>query len=157
MAKNSLNKSIEYEAYFKSLGKPDKDQDKLFNYMKDVYMLALTVGFKYKKRKEIKKASSDPIKLDIFDEHDKVIMDIIALYENIREQDLSLLRSDREDEKYKLIEEYANGGMEIIIRDICNKGARLEDLKKFAQNFNPNIEDNSESIVDILFSEMSSI
>ena len=48
MAKNSLNKSLEYEAYFKSLGKPDKDQDKLFNYMKDVYMLALTVGFKYK-------------------------------------------------------------------------------------------------------------
>ena len=125
--------------------------------MKDVYMLALVVGFKMGRKKAINKSSADPIKLTIFDEHDKVIMDIIALYENIREQDLSLLRSDREDDKYKLIEEYANGGMEIIIKDICNKGARLEDLKKFAQNFNPNIDDSSESIVDILFGEMSSI
>ena len=157
MAKNSLNKSLEYEPYFKSLGRPEKDAEKLFSSMKDVYMLALVVGFKMGRKKAINKSSADPIKLTIFDEHDKVIMDIIALYENIREQDLSLLRSDREDDKYKLIEEYANGGMEIIIRDICNKGARLEDLKKFAQNFNPNIEDNSESIVDILFSEMSSI
>lgn len=150
MAKNSLNKSLEYEAYFKSLGKPDKDQDKLFNYMKDVYMLALTVGFKYKKRKEIKKSSSDPIKLEIFDEHDKVIMDIIALYENIHEKDLSLLRSDREDDKYKLIEEYANGGMEILIREICNKGSRLDDLKNFAKSLSPKIE-GKDDILDVLF------
>ena len=46
--------------------------------------------------------------------------------------------------------------MEIIVKDICDKGARLEDLKKFAENFNPNIDDNSESVVDILFGEMSS-
>ena len=124
MSKNSLNKSLEYEPYFKVLGKPDKDQEKLFNSMKDVYMLALTVGFKNKRRKTIKKSSSDPIKLEIFDEHDKVIMDIIALYENIHEKDLSLLTDDRKDEKYKLIEEYANGGMEILIREICNKGDR---------------------------------
>lgn len=150
MAKNSLNKSLEYEVYFKSLGKPEKNQDKLFNYMKDVYMLALTVGFKYKKRKEIKKASADPIKLDIFDEHDKVIMDIIALYENIHEKDLSLLRSDREDDKYKLIEEYANGGMEILIREIYNKGSRLDDLKRFAKSLSPKIE-GKDDIMDVLF------
>ena len=156
MAKNSLNKSLDYEPYFKSLGRPEKDTEKLFSSMKDVYMLALVVGFKMGRKKPIDKSSADPIKLTIFDEHDKVIMDIIALYENIREQDLSLLRSDKEDEKYKLIEEYANGCMEIIVKDICDKGARLEDLKKFAENFNPNIDDNSESVVDILFGEMSS-
>ena len=150
MARNSLNKSLEYEAYFKSLGKPDKGEEKLFNSMKDVYMLALVLGFKYKKRKEIKRASSDPIKLDIFEEHDKVIMDIIALYENINEQDLSLLRSDREDEKYKLMEEYANGGMEIIIREICNKGSRLDDLKNFVKSLSPGLE-GKDDILDILF------
>ena len=156
MSKNSLNKSLEYEPYFKSLGKPDKDADKLFTSMKDVYMLALVVGFKYKKRKEIKRASTDPIKLTIFDEHDRVIMDIIALYENIRDKDLSLLRSDREDEKYTLIEEYANGGMEILIREICNKGARLQDLRELAESFNPNIE-CKDDIIDILFSANVSI
>lgn len=151
MSKNSLNKSLEYEPYFKLLGKPDKDQEKLFNNMKDVYMLAITVGFKYKKKKEIKKASADPIKLSIFDEHDKVIMDIIALYENIQEKDLSLLRNDREDDKYKLIEEYANGGMEILIREICNKGCSLDDLKKFAKSFSPKIEGNEDDIISLLF------
>ena len=151
MGKNSLNKSIEYEAYFKSLGKPDKDIDKIFNSMKDVYMLALVVGFKYGKKKEIKRASSDPIKLSIFDEHDRVIMDIIALYENIREKDLSLLRSDNEEEKYKLIEEYANGGMEVLIREICNKGSRLQDLRNFAESFNPKLEGHDD-ILDVLFS-----
>ena len=34
MSKNYLNKSLEYEGYFKSLGKPDKDSEKLFNSMK---------------------------------------------------------------------------------------------------------------------------
>lgn len=150
MSKNYLNKSLEYEGYFKSLGKPDKDSEKLFNSMKDVYMLALVVGFKYKKRKEIKKTSADHIKLDIFEEHDKVIMDIIALYENIHEQDLSLLRLDRQDEKYKLIEEYANGGMEIIIREICNKGNSIDSLKKFAQSLSPQVE-GKDDILDILF------
>lgn len=151
MSKNSLNKSLEYENFFKFLGKPDKDQEKLFNSMKDVYMLAIVVGFKNKKKKPLKKSSSDPIKLDIFDEHDKVIMDIIALYENIHEQDLSLLRNDRQDEKYKLIEEYANGGMEILIREICNKGGSLDDLKNFAKSFSPNIEGNDDDILNVLF------
>ncbi|MGL4913124.1 MAG: hypothetical protein ACRC3Y_11925 [Romboutsia sp.] len=152
MAKNYLNKALEYEPYFKSLGRAEKDSEKLFSSMKDVYMLALVVGFKMGRKKIIKKSSADPIKLSIFDEHDKVIMDIIALYENIQEKDLSLLRSDMQEDKYKLIEEYTNGGMEIIIRDICNKGARLEDFKKFAETFNPNI-DNTDSVVDILFGE----
>lgn len=154
MSKNSLNKSLEYEPYFKVLGKPDKDQEKLFNSMKDVYMLALTVGFKNKRRKTIKKSSSDPIKLEIFDEHDKVIMDIIALYENIHEKDLSLLTDDRKDEKYKLIEEYANGGMEILIREICNKGSSLDDLKNFAKSLSPKIEGNDDDILDMLFNNV---
>ena len=77
-------------------------------------------------------------------------MDIIALYENIREQDLSLLRSDREDDKYKLIEEYANAGMEVIVNKVCKNGYRLEDLVKFARSFNIDI-DEGQSVIDILF------
>ena len=157
MAKNYLNKDFDYESYFKILGKPEKDAEKLFSSMKDVYMLALVVGFKMGRKKPIGKASSDPIKLTIFDEHDKVIMDIIELYENIKEQDLSLLRSVREEEKYKLIEEYANGGMEILIRDICKNGASLDKLKIFAEQFNPKIDDPSESVADVLFGELASI
>ena len=150
MAKNSLNKSLDYEPYFKSLGRPEKDTEKLFSSMKDVYMLALVVGFKMGRKKPIDKSSADPIKLTIFDEHDKVIMDIIALYENIHEKDLSLLRSDREDDKYKLIEEYANGGMEILIREICNKGSSLDDLKRFAKSLSPKIE-GKDDVLDVLF------
>lgn len=151
MSKNSLNRELEYEPYYKALGKPDKNKEKLFNNIKEVYMLAMTVGFKYKRKKQIKKSAPDPIRLSIFDEQDKVIMDIIALYENINEKDLSLLTDERKDDKYKLMEEYANGGMEILIREICNKSGSLDDLKNFARSLSPKIEGNDNDILDILF------
>lgn len=156
MAKNSLNKSSEYEGYYQNLGKGEANKEKLFASMKDVYMLALVVGFKHKKKKPFAKAGGDPIKLGIFDEHDKVIMDIIALYEDIKDKDLSLLRSDREDDKYQIIEEYANGGMEIIVKEIYNKGNSLDSLKKFALSYNPTL-DMEEDITDILFGATVSI
>lgn len=152
MSKNSLNRSLEYEPYYKTLGKPDKNKERLFNSIKDVYMLAMVVGFKYKRKKEIKKSAPDPIKLVIFNEEDKVIMDIIALYENINEKDLSLLTDERKDDKYKLVEEYANGGMEILIREICNKSGSLDDFKNFARSLSPKIENgNDNDILDMLF------
>ena len=153
MAKNILNKSSEYEPYFQKLGKSDSNSEKLFSSMKDVYMLALVLGFKHKVKKPLKKHGGEGIKLSIFDEHDKVIMDIIALYENCKDKDLSLLRLDKEDEKYKLIEEYANGGMKIIVDEIYNKGNNLEALKKFAFKYSPVLEDE-EDITNILFNNI---
>ena len=153
MPKNSLNRSLEYEPYYKALGKPDKNKEILFNSIKDVYMLAMVVGFKYKRKKPIKKSAPDPIKLiGVFNEEDKVIMDIIALYENINEKDLSLLTDEKKEDKYKLMEEYANGGMEILIREICNKSGSLDDLKNFAKSLSPKIKDgNDNDILDMLF------
>lgn len=150
MAKNSLNKSAEYEIYFQKLGKGDSEGEKLFLNMKEVFMLALVLGFKHKKKKPFSKVGGDGIKIGIFDEHDRVLMDIIALYENIHEKDLSLLRSDNQDKKYELIEEYANGGMEIIVRDIYDKGNNIDALKKFVSGYNPDIKDEDD-ITDIIF------
>ncbi|MDY2883428.1 MAG: hypothetical protein SOT71_12330 [Romboutsia timonensis] len=151
MAKTSLYKENEYEPYYKILGsKSEKNEDQLFSTMKDVYMLALVIGFKNKKRKKIMKPSKDPIKLIYFDEYDKVIMDIVALYTYINDEDISILRSDKQDEKYKLIEEYANAGMEVIVNKVCKNGYRLEDLVKFARSFNIDI-DEGQSAIDILF------
>lgn len=154
MAKTSLNKSNEYEPYYKILGsKSEKNEDQLFSTMKDVYMLALVIGFKNKKRKKIMKPSKDPIKLIYFDEYDKVIMDIVALYTFIHDEDLSILRSDRQDDKYKLVEEYANAGMEVIVNKVCKNGYKLEDLVKFAQSFSVDI-DEKQSAIDILFGSL---
>ena len=151
MAKTSLYKENEYEPYYKILGsKSEKNEDQLFSTMKDVYMLALVIGFKNKKRKKIMKPSKDPIKLIYFDEYDKVIMDIVALYTYINDEDISILRSDKQDEKYKLIEEYANAGMEVIVNKVCKNGYRLEDLVKCARSFNIDI-DEGQSAIDILF------
>ena len=151
MAKTSLYKENEYEPYYKILGsKSEKNEDQLFSTMKDVYMLALVIGFKNKKRKKIMKPSKDPIKLIYFDEYDKVIMDIVALYTYINDEDIYILRSDKQDEKYKLIEEYANAGMEVIVNKVCKNGYRLEDLVKFARSFNIDI-DEGQSAIDILF------
>lgn len=151
MAKTFLQKENEYEPYYKILGsKSEKNEEQLFSTMKDVYMLALVIGFKNKKRKKITKPSKDPIKLIYFDEYDKVIMDIVALYTYIQDEDISILRNDRQDDKYKLVEEYANAGMEVIVNKVCKNGYKLEDLVKFAQSFNTQI-DEEPSAIDILF------
>lgn len=151
MAKTYLYKENEYEPYYKILGsKSEKNEEQLFSTMKDVYMLALVIGFKNKKRKKIMKPGKDPIKLIYFDEYDKVIMDIVALYTYINDEEISILRNDKQDEKYKLIEEYANAGMEVIVNKVCKNGYKLEDLVKFAQSFNVDI-DAKQDAIDILF------
>lgn len=133
--KNALNKSAEFEEYFQILG---NRSDSIFNTMKDVYIIALIIGFMKKYRKPFSKTAGEPIRLQYFDQNDKNIMDIIALSENY---DLSILTKDREDEKYQLIEEYANGGMEILVNNYFNNRVpSIEDLKKFVNNFKENEE-----------------
>lgn len=58
MAKMALKKSAEYEQYFQELGnKPDK----IFDTMKDVFMFAVTLGFRMKKRVAFQKSGGEDI------------------------------------------------------------------------------------------------
>ena len=63
---------------------------KFFTTLKDIFMLAAVIGFKNNVRLPFAKSGGDPIKAHIFDQ----------------------------DEKYKMIEEYAHAGIKHIVENI---------------------------------------
>lgn len=141
--KSGLNRSDDAEFAFQTLGNM---QDRLFDNMKEVYMVALLMGFFHKYKKPLGKASKDPIRLNIYDANDKNIMDIIALMEK---RDLSLLinEEDQFEEKMRMLEEYANGGIELLEKLLFKPMPSYDGLLKFIESYAP--ENNDEEQVDI--------
>lgn len=128
----SLSKSSQYEPYFQKYG---NSEEKLFNSMKDVYMLALVLGCLKKNRIPFTEKGGDPIKLSIFNSEDLKIMDLMTLAAT---EDLNILTKEQEEEKFKLIEEYTNGGMEILVKEL-GIIPNMRELKNMVINtINPN-------------------
>lgn len=109
----SFAKDLEVEDIYKDLGKPDGKKEKLFESMKDVYMLAFLLGVKNNQNLPIKRKSQDPIKEEIFGSENKRIMDFIVLYLT---KDINILKksTESEDKIHTMVEEYANGGIHIL-------------------------------------------
>ncbi len=140
--KSALNKSIEFEHYYQNLG--NNGSESLFLTMKDVFMLALIIGGLEKQNKPFGKIGGEPIKLNIFSPEDRNIMDLIALSVT---DDIDILTKEQEDKKYNVIEEYANGGMEILVNNITKPVPSLDNFKKFISTFSEG--DNNIKKVDI--------
>ncbi len=88
-----------------------------FEKLTNIMIFAACLGFKRQNRKVIGKPAQDPIRLDTFnDPYDQAIMNVIAFLENDR--DPLMLSETKQDEKIKIFEEYACGGLEIIHREI---------------------------------------
>lgn len=134
MAKAALKKSAEYEQYFQELGnKPDK----IFESMKDVFMFAATLGFRAKKRIPFQKSGGEDISLRFFKEEDENIFNIIALTDT---DEMSILLPDDEyrEKKYKIVEEYANGGMNIMVEEFCKPIVDEDAFMRFIETFKDN-------------------
>lgn len=129
--KSALNKSEEFENYYQMLG---NNKGKIFDTMKDVFMLALVVGYLKDIKRSFSKVGGEPIKLTIFDDFDKNIMDIIALN---KKNDTGILLNEEQavEEKYRMIEDYANGGMDILVTSFCKPVFSFERLKEFVESF----------------------
>lgn len=119
-----LNKSQEFEGLYQDLG---NKENKLFNSMKDIYMLAAMIGAKEDKRNPFSAKGGEPIKESIFNDSDKTLMNFIAIDKT---KDLNILKDevDSVEEKAKLIEEYANGGMEILKKYLGEDYLSLDNL-----------------------------
>jgi dnd system-associated protein 4 len=154
MATTALRKSAEYERYFQELG---NSPQKIFESMKDVFMFAASLGFKNNKKVPFQKAAGENISLRFFKDDDRNIMDIIALQDT---NDISILLNDDEyvDRKYKIIEEYANGGMGIMVEAFCKPIADEDGFRRFIESFD---EDSGvhpiSSLEDILERAIDSI
>ena len=154
MAKSALRKSADYEQYFQELGnKPDK----IFDSMKDVFMFAATLGFRKRKRMPIAKSAGEDISLRIFKDEDENIFNIIALTDT---NEMSILLPDDEyrEKKYKIIEEYANGGMSIMVEEFCKPIIDENAFRRFVETFEDSSGDHQKaSLDDILAQAIESI
>ena len=77
---------------------------------KTVFMLCLAVGFEMKKTRPRPPRRSDAVVLSYFNDQDKALMSSVALATT---QDHTILLD--EDKVYDIIEEYAAGGLEILV------------------------------------------
>lgn len=155
MPKSALNKSAEYEQYYQDLG--NNNETKIFDTMKDVFMFAAALGFRNHRHIPIQKSGGEPISLRFFKDEDFNIFNVIALSHT---NDISILLDDDEykDKKYRIIEEYANGGMSILIEEICKPVVDVNAFKKFVETFYSETDQPKKSnLEDILSKAMDSI
>lgn len=155
MAKTALNKSAEFEQYYQALG--NKYETKIFDSMKDVFMFALTLGFKNNQKLPLGKTGGEPISLRIFDEDDKNIFSVIALAHT---NDISILLDDDEciEKRYKIMEEFANGGIKIMAEAFCKPIVDENEFKKFIEAFNTEEgQQHAKSLEEILAGAIDSV
>lgn len=87
----------------------------VFPTFKDAMVFAAALGYRRGNRQEFKK-SSEPIDLDVFrGDFDRTIMSILAIEES---DDPRMIAPSNEAARVLCFEEYANGGLEIMKREI---------------------------------------
>ena len=128
----SLYRSDEFESYYQLLG--NKSETKVFPTMKDCFMFALSLGFKLNKRLPLNKNNRDPIPPRVFTDEDMNIIELIAY---TSQDDISILIAEEAtiEKKCKIIEEYANGGMDIMIKKFCLPSFDETEYRKFVESF----------------------
>ena len=107
--KSALGKSDKMEIYYQTLVK-----EGLFDTMKDVMLTAIALGFTNNRRVSFSKYGGDAIKEHIF----KDDMDFLNVIAVLTTKDIKILMEESKDEKYKMLEEYAEGGMEILVDSV---------------------------------------
>lgn len=147
--KSTIAKSNQYEFYYQTLG---NGEDKIFDTMKDVMIFSALLAINKSKKKEpFTQKGGDSIKLEVFSQEDKTIIDLIALYEY---NDISILSIDRQDEKLEIFEQYANAGM-VYLESRFNHIPNEFELRKIVDEFRPEVNysekiDLSELIMESL-------
>jgi dnd system-associated protein 4 len=155
MAKTALKKAAEYEQYFQELG--NKPETKIFDSMKDVFMFAATLGFRKGKRVPFQKSGGEDISLRFFRDEDENIFNVIVLTDT---GEMSILLPDDEykEKKYKIVEEYANGGMSIMVEEFCKPIVDEGAFRRFIETFEDTSgERQKTSLEDILEKALESI
>jgi dnd system-associated protein 4 len=142
-----LRKSAEYEECFQLLG--NKPETKFFDSMKDVFMFACTLGFKHDRRLPFTTQGGEPIRLTVFEPDDENIFNIIAISCS---DDLSILYEydECQDKKYRMMEEFANGGMSIMAERFCNPVPNENEFKKFIRSYYDGSDQQAGTSIDDL-------
>jgi len=119
---NDVRRPKQYEEMLKALCQED---NKVFNTYKDALVFAACLGYQQSKKVEFDK-TSEPVGLHIFKgEYDFPIMNCIGL---VVTKDPNIMGDNQEDEKIRIFEEYACGGLEIIENRVYKAAGSWEQL-----------------------------
>lgn len=114
-----LKRSANKDKVFDMLSRTKNSRYGFFTQMTDIYMFALSLGLKNRKRSPLSGPASEPIQVSVFREDQVKYFDMIALYDTAGKLDsLDKSSEERVNEMQKTIEEYANGGLEIMLNEI---------------------------------------
>jgi len=105
-----------------------KTGDGIFNNNKDLFLFAVSLGYKYERKIPLKKRENE-IPLSVF-QKSKDNLDYIDLIALGHTKDVYILDwNDDEvvDKKLTILEEYANGGLEIIEERLFNNNTDVYD------------------------------
>lgn len=102
-----MRRSKEKEPTFQALGAGD---DAIFLTLKDVFMVAACVGFATDQREPLNGFGGEFLPA-VFSPDDEAIVNAIAVAET---GGIEILHPDREEEKCRIAEEYANGGIDLL-------------------------------------------
>ncbi|MBU7315376.1 DNA phosphorothioation-associated protein 4 [Paenibacillus oleatilyticus] len=120
-----VKRASDTEDIYKQLTEGDY---KVFNTMKDVFLLSASIGFKEEKNQSFEKVGGE-IPWSVFrGDTDESIINSIAIAET---SDMHVLLSDEEtiDRKLKICEEYANYGIRVIKQRIIDSpGDPIDNL-----------------------------
>jgi len=115
-----IRRPKQFEDYLKLL----TSDEGVFGTYKDALVFAACLGAKRNKRIEFDK-SSEPINRQIFSGNfDEMVINVIAVSEK---EDPFIIADDHDDEKVRIFEEYACGGLEII-HDTVGTDAMYEGI-----------------------------
>ena len=147
--KAALGKSVEMEKYYQILVK-----NGYFTTLRDVMLFAIAIGFKNEERMVINKYGGDPIKEHLFkDEMD--FLNIIAL---LTTKDISILLNENKEEKYKLLEEYAEAGMNLFVKEtFIGDYITAEKILTYVQKYAPDGNNGKVDLSNLLGQLMNEI
>lgn len=139
--KSALGKSAGMEVYYQTLVK-----DQLFDTMKDVMLTAIAIGFVNGKRIPISKYGGDAIKEHIF----KDDMDFLNIIAVLTTKDIKILLDESKEDKYKMLEEYAEGGMNILVDSVFNgQYTDADKILDYIKTFAPKISGEKKDLSDL--------
>jgi len=112
-----------------------------------VLVFATVLGYYKKSRIPFTKAGGENIKENYF-EDDMKILNIIAILEN---KDIDILLNEKKEEKYKIIEEYAHGGIKYLVDNIFTGEITSEEkIIDFVLQFDSGNERKHFDITDVI-------
>ncbi|MBN1969162.1 MAG: DNA phosphorothioation-associated protein 4 [Candidatus Delongbacteria bacterium] len=121
---DSIRIPAQYDKMFKDLCM-SKINQQVFETYKDMLLFAAALGNHHDSRITFTKSALDPVRLSYFrGDYDLELLNCIALVDT---KEPRILNPNEEDEKIKILEEYINGGLDIIFNQIYNKAGSWED------------------------------